>query len=473
MADTILSEDAAFGDEILGESSGPLHRRLADGITDAIGRGALPAGSRLPPIRDLAWRLKMSPGAVARAYKLGVERGALEAVVGRGTFVRTDPQPVFNLSGILEPRDAETIDLRGNQAVNVGQDAEIGAALQRLLDRHDGCPPLTGYRRRDDDPEANEALAGWIRARGIQADGERLIVTSGAQAAVVAILVLLARGGSGLSLAPPTIHPGLRDAAAAVGVRLEPVAADAEGPLPGALDQACVRHKPDSLLLTATLHNPTLATMGPERRAAIVAVARRNGVPIIEDDVYGWLTETPGESFAALAPELCWYVASFSKCVAAGVRAGFAVAPPGRATATLRAYQALAHQTPWLVTALAAELVASGAAEAIRERVRAETSARSALAARLLGPSGLRTDPAVSFAYLPLEPDWTSEEFGAAAAAQGVLVPPASIYKVGRAAPDFARIALGGRTGRAQLEEGLQRLARILKEGPDFCSSPT
>lgn len=466
--DTILSEQGA-----LSPGGGPLHRRLADGITAAIGRGELRAGEKLPPIRDLAWRLGMSPGAVARAYKLGVERGALEAVVGRGTFVRAEPEPVFSLAGILEARDTETIDLRGNQAVDVGQDAEIGAALQRILDRHGGRPPLTGYRRWEDDGEAGETLAGWLRGAGIPAEADRLLVTSGAQAAVVAILVLLSRGGSGVALTPPTIHPGLRDGAAAVGVRLEPVAADDEGPLPDALDQACARHRPDSLLLTATLHNPTLVTMGTERRAAIVEIARRHGAPIIEDDVYGWLTEPRRDSFAALAPELCWYVASFSKCVAAGIRAGFALAPPSKTVATLRAYQALAHQTPWLVTALAAELVAGGEAEAIRGRVRAETRARAERAARLIGPYGARTDPAVSFAYLPLAPDWTSEEFVAAAAAQGVLVPPASAYKVARSAPDFARIALGGRSDAARLDEGLRRVARILEEGPDFCCRAT
>ena len=39
-------------------------------------------------MRDLAWQAGISPGAVARAYRMGIDRGALEATVGRGTFAR-------------------------------------------------------------------------------------------------------------------------------------------------------------------------------------------------------------------------------------------------------------------------------------------------------------------------------------------------------------------------------------------------
>ncbi|MEM7239779.1 MAG: PLP-dependent aminotransferase family protein, partial [Pseudomonadota bacterium] len=309
---------------------GPRYRLLADTICDAVNRGDIASGEKLPPVRELAYTLKISPGAVARAYKLGVERGALEAVVGRGTFARASGSaPVYALDALVAEAAKGNIDLRGNQAVDVGQDKELGAALTRLIVRYDGAPPLTGYRQREDDPDATEALAVWLRGKGLPADASRLLVTSGAQSAVVAVLSLLARGG-GVVLTGRTAHPGIRDGAAAIGVRFEAVESDDQGLLPDALDAACSRSRPDAIGVTATLHNPTLAIMTEARRHAIADVARAHGVPIVEDDVYGQLLDTPPLTFAHIAPDLCWYVTSLSKCVAAGVRAGLMLTPPGR-----------------------------------------------------------------------------------------------------------------------------------------------
>ncbi|MEM9782750.1 MAG: PLP-dependent aminotransferase family protein [Pseudomonadota bacterium] len=446
----------------------PRFRALADRLCEAISDGRLQPGAKLPTVRDLAWHLGIGPGAVARAYRLGIDRGLLEATVGRGTFVRAagDQRPHYAIDHLLEPGEDGTVDLRGNQAVDVGQDVDIGQAITRLIEHHDGRPPLTGYRWRDQDPEAIETLAGWLRDRGEPAEAARLLVTSGAQAGLMACYASLSRGGSGVILSTPTLHPGLLDGAAALNIRMETVASDGEGFLPDALDAACTELHPDAIQVTSTLHNPTLAIMSETRRREIAAVAERHGVALVEDDVYGHLLDDRLPSFASLLPERTYYVSSMSKCVAAGIRTGLVLVPPGRTTATLRAYQALAHQTPWLVKGLAAELVASGTAERIRQRVRAEIAERVAFAASRLGPFGARTHPAASFIYLPLPEPWSSAEFVAAAASFGVLVPPTSIYRIGRGGPDFTRIALGGRSDAATLLSGIDRLAAVLAEGP-------
>ncbi|MEM6355697.1 MAG: PLP-dependent aminotransferase family protein [Pseudomonadota bacterium] len=463
MTDTNLSLNPAL---VLPLAGSPRYRALADRIAEAVESGRLAAGEQLPPVRELAFRLGIGPGAVARAYRIGIERGQLEATVGRGTFVRQGERSPFHLDALLSTAEPETIDLRGNQAVDVGQNAEIGAALQRLLIAHGGAPPLLGYRRREDDLGSIATLAGWLREGGVPAETERLLVTMGAQVGVVASLSILSRGGSGIVLTGETMHPGLIDGAEALKLRLEPVAGDGEGLLPDALDAAIQRHRPDALQISPTLHNPTMSLMGEERRQEIAAVLRRHALPVVEDDVYGRLLTPHPVSFATLTPELCWYVTGFSKCVAAGVRAGLVLTPPGRMIPTLRGYQALAHQTSWLIKALAAELVTGGEAALIEARVKKETRRRSALAAEALSRFGARTHPAASFAYLPLPDGWTAAEFLAATAAVGVLVPPPMIYQVARNLPPFTRIALGGRVSEPALIKGLHRVAQILGEGP-------
>ncbi len=453
----------------LGPAAGPRYRALADQIVAAVGDGAIAPGERLPPVRDLAWELKVSPGAVARAYRIAIDRGALEATVGRGTFARAADAPASGLDALLEARPGGKIDLRGNQAADVGQDAELTAALRRLLARESALP-LTRYTRHDETPELRAVLADWLRAGGVPAEAERMLATNGAQQAVMACLGALAPGGEGVALVEPHVHPGLRECAEAGGVRLEPVAADAEGMLPAALDEAARRLRPNAVLLTATFNNPTLSLMSGDRRAALAEVLRRRELQVIEDDVYGWLLDARPPSFATLCPERCWYVTSLSKCVAAGLRLGFVLAP-ARAMARLgRAHAAIAHHVSWLTVALGAELIAAGDAERIRARVRDEIAARAALAAEALGPHGARIHPAASFALLPMPAGMASADFAAAAAAEDVLTAPRSVYAVTRGStptgPDYVRVALGAREDRARLAAGLGALARLLRDGP-------
>jgi hypothetical protein len=57
---------------------------------------------------------------------------------------------------------------------------------------------------------------------------------------------------------------------------------DQEGILPEALKAACKEHKPKAVYLIPTLHNPTTATLGTERRKIIADIIRKNGIFLIE-----------------------------------------------------------------------------------------------------------------------------------------------------------------------------------------------
>ena len=87
----------------------PLYRRLGRrDVAADIEAGKLPPGTRLPPLRDLAYALGISVGAVTRAYDAAARRGLVSAHVGRGTFV-------VDRSGSAAPQDG-MIDLSTNIA---------------------------------------------------------------------------------------------------------------------------------------------------------------------------------------------------------------------------------------------------------------------------------------------------------------------------------------------------------------------
>jgi DNA-binding GntR family transcriptional regulator len=71
----------------LTQFEGPKYLALSHALRDAVRKGDLPEGTRLPPVRELAWQLAITPGTVARAYQIVTQEGLLEATVGRGTFV--------------------------------------------------------------------------------------------------------------------------------------------------------------------------------------------------------------------------------------------------------------------------------------------------------------------------------------------------------------------------------------------------
>ena len=70
-----------------GKSGSPLYRQIADSIIRSIEEGALPSGSRLPTVRELAEKLSMTRVTVHNAYTELKSKGWIDATVGRGTFV--------------------------------------------------------------------------------------------------------------------------------------------------------------------------------------------------------------------------------------------------------------------------------------------------------------------------------------------------------------------------------------------------
>jgi GntR family transcriptional regulator len=69
------------------ESGEPIYLQLERQIKHAVATGALPHGTQLPSVRQLASELVINPNTVVRAYRELEHAGLLEGVQGRGWFV--------------------------------------------------------------------------------------------------------------------------------------------------------------------------------------------------------------------------------------------------------------------------------------------------------------------------------------------------------------------------------------------------
>src|SRR5689334_12958823 len=85
------------GRHMLALIIGAVDDRSARGIAAAVSRlvntGALPAGARLPTVRDVARELGISPTTVSEAWRSLIKAGAIQTRGRSGTFVLTPAMP--------------------------------------------------------------------------------------------------------------------------------------------------------------------------------------------------------------------------------------------------------------------------------------------------------------------------------------------------------------------------------------------
>ncbi|TPG55935.1 PLP-dependent aminotransferase family protein [Roseomonas nepalensis] len=447
------------------DGTGPIYLAVADAIGTAVARGELRAGARLPTHRALAGALRVDLTTITRAYAEARRRGLLQATVGRGTFVRAGlpavageeggPERVVDLGMNLPPHPA---DLPLPEVIQRGLDA--------LLADADPASLLT-YREGAGTRAERAAGAAWLRPTLGETDPERVLLSPGAQPALLAALSTMAKQGDAV-LADALTYPGIRGVADALGLRLVGVPGDADGMLPDAAEAACRAQAARVLYLTPTIHNPTAATMPPARRRAIVAVARRQGLRILEDDAYGLLPSEPIPALASLAPEITVHVATLSKVLSPVLRVAYLVAPDAAAARTVSAaLRAGVLMASPLLSGLMTAWIGDGTAGAIVSAVRRECAARQQIASGILPPGGFDAHPEGLHLWLRLPPHWDRLDFAAHLRRRdGLALVPSDAFWIGEGRPpDAVRVSIGAAASRDVLRPALQAVATALGDG--------
>ncbi len=438
----------------------PIYERLLGALRADIATGALAAGARLPPQRDLAHRLGLGLGTVTRAYVEAEKAGLVEAHVGRGSFVR----------GGAAAKPARATD---SGLINLSQNiAPSGPARARLADT------MTRLRRRGDlldnldyAPSAGldtqrQAGAAWLERSGglVGADWTRLVCTAGAQQALALAFGAVARWGDTVLCEASTFY-GAKALAEHMGYGLKGLAMDAEGLRPDVLDEAAATGAFRAVAIQPTLQNPTGRIMSAGRRNLIVAVARKHGLMIIEDDIYAVYAPDAPPPFAVLAPERTFHVSGVSKSLVPGLRTGFLIVPPGDALdRVLRTVRALSYAPPNFGGLIATQWIEDGSADAIVAEIQTEMTARLSLAREILGDA-IETPMSASapHVWLPMS-DLDAERLAGRALRGGVEVTPPSAPVVAPGLTTGVRVCLGAARDREELERGLRIVAAAVAD---------
>lgn len=71
-------------------SSTPIYQQLVQEVKEALLRGVLQPGDRLPSVRDLSSRLTINPNTIQKSYQELERQKVIETLRGKGTFVCLD-----------------------------------------------------------------------------------------------------------------------------------------------------------------------------------------------------------------------------------------------------------------------------------------------------------------------------------------------------------------------------------------------
>jgi DNA-binding transcriptional MocR family regulator len=447
---------------ILRDSSASKADRIATAIAADIKSGTLKLREKLPTHRDLASRLGVTPGTISRAYALLERQGLLIGEVGRGTFVADPHGPLGDLlvSG-PDQTEARPIDLAVNRRAAPWVQTALSQTLQ-ALDRERAWGMLMDYQPESGLDRHRSALASWLGQQAFEVDPDRLILTAGAQHAVFLVFSVLASRGD-VVLVEDFTYAGFKALADELGLRLEPVRMDADGVDPDDLERCAKATGAKWFYTMPQVHNPTGAVLSHGRRREVLRVARKQDFRIVEDGVYDFLSSDRVAPLAAMDEERIFYVTSFSKSLAPGLRAGCLVSPTEWVDRIARAVR----RSMWMIPALGVELcarwIADGELDRLLVKQREELSRRAETLKTALKEAAIVTPPGAAFAWVRLPPEVTSSTVVAHSRELGIKLAPTEAFAVRRGlAGQFLRLNLSACDTSEELGKALRLIAPLL-----------
>lgn len=458
-------------------------QQLLARFKEAILRGQLAAGGRLPSTRALCEELQVSRNTVLAVYEQLVAEGYAEAD-RQGTRVAAlshAPAPPVRpaaaarqsrrVSTMTPTRDAGDRTLPLTPGMPALSRFPINAWLRAQERALKQAPPqVLGYGDPLGEPALREAIAQYLQvARGVRCDASQVVVTEGAQGALSLCVRLFSNPGETAWMEDPG-YGGVRAAFHAGDLKTVAMPVDAEGIV---IAPRHWRTRPARLVHVTPSHQyPTGAVLSLARRLELIAQAREAGSWIIEDD-YDSEFRHRGHPVPAMqglvadAPVL--YVGTFSKTMFPALRIGFLVLPEAAGAPERAALAEMLRGGHRLEQLALAEFIAGGQFSQHLGRMRRlyrerQQALREALQAHLAvehdvlgGDAGLHLT-----VRLPLR--WPDAAISAAARAAGMNVGALSSFSATRRQEAGNGMVIGyGNTPAEQFAPLIRRLAGILR----------
>ena len=360
------------------------------------------------------------------------------------------------------------------------------AATSRVLRQH-GSQALQ-YSTTEGYLPLRELIVEKMGRYGIEASVDNVLITSWSQQALDLIGKLLINPGDLILTEQPT-YLGALQAWRAYQAEFATVPIDDDGLRVDLLEEALCGG-PKFMYVLPNFQNPGGVTLSYERRLALIDIADRYGVPIIEDDPYGELRfegehlpplvvldadKLNGRQYTSHSESHSYfkgnviYMSTFSKTLAPGLRLGWIVAPASVIQHCVMAKQGMDLHTSSFVQMVAYEVAKDGfLAEHVRQIRQVYRERRDIMLAAMAEffPSEVRwTQPKGGlFLWVTLPEGMDSTAVLQQAIAHNVaFVPGATFYPDNDQQTNSFRLNFSNATPE-QIWEGIGRLGHVLAE---------
>lgn len=317
-----------------------------------------------------------------------------------------------------------------------------------------------------------EWIASWMRVRGVDCAPEQVFITNGAQQGLAVLSRLLLDPGEPAVIEAITFT-GVQQVTKGRGADVRAVPIDpTDGVDVDRLEAAMKQSpRPRMVVLIPSFHNPLSATIKPDQRRRIAGLAAETGVPIIEDDPYSALQfdgEMPPPIKAFDEAGFVFYVGSFSKMLAPGVRLGWIMAPAEVMPKITTMRESLDLETSTLTQRAVALFLERGELEPHLEQLRRIHRQRcdallAALERELRGVADWTVPDGGLFVWLTLPEAIDTWELFERSVARHVAYIPGAAFAVEGGASNTMRLSFSN-VSPDRIDAGIARLAAVIRE---------
>ncbi len=471
----------------MGVDQSPLYEKLVSFISGLIDAGTIKPGDRVPSLREISQQHRISLSTALRAYRLLEDKGVLEAHPKSGYFVSRQ-KLALEIPAISKPaqrptkvsmssRVLELLGLSGNEDL-----VPLGCAIPsaKLLSANRLDRFLSKASRQKGSllnqyapPQGDYSLRQEIARRGLKSglglSPEDIAITFGCTEAIVLALKAITEPGDIVAVESPTYF-GLLHVIESLNLKaLELPTSPEQGIDIGALSDAVKNKRVKACLLASSFNNPLGCSMDENKKREVLDLLWRNGVHLVEDDIYGdvYFGEEKPKPFIALDKKgITTYCSSFSKTISPGYRVGWIV--PGAYMQTVLEHKVSLTLSGNLLSQVAiADYLASGGYDNHLRRLRnvfRDNIYKMRRAIHNTFPAGTKvTNPTGGFVlWVELPKKIDCRDVFERALAQRICFAPGDVFTAGKRYRNCLRISCGHEWSD-DIEQGVATLGRLFK----------
>ncbi|WP_373050969.1 aminotransferase-like domain-containing protein [Thalassovita aquimarina] len=411
--------------------------RIFHTLRHRIESGELAEGAQLMSLRHAAESFGVSKNIMVTVYDRLVAQGLASARQGAGFFVSHPAAATAEPVNLREARDSVSLlhaQLDRPYKVLVGDGRPPESWLLNA------APAITlgsgerGYGTPHGLLALREYIAGAQITAGIDVSPAQIVTTFGANHALDLVIRRFTRPGETVLVDDPGYYPLFAKLKLA-GLSVIGIPRGPRGPDPDALQRAAEHHRARLFFTQSLAQNPTGCSIDLPTAHAILQIAERRDMLVIDDDPFIDLPGVSGTRLACLDQfRRVIQIGTYSKILSPSLRSGYLIADTEIATSLAELKMVLTVSSSVFTERMIAEIIRSRRYEKLRgqlakrlAREREEAIERlSGLGMPLFAPpaSGL-------YGWLPLPGDLDDLDVAQQAAAQGIFLAPGTLFRPG------------------------------------------